>query len=39
LDLSEFRQFALFPGQIVAIEGVNSTGQKLVVNKLCTVSQ
>ncbi|XP_020622597.1 DNA polymerase alpha subunit B-like isoform X1 [Orbicella faveolata] len=36
LDLSELRQFALFPGQVVAIEGVNSTGQKLVVNKLCT---
>ncbi|KAL9953110.1 hypothetical protein ACROYT_G040470 [Oculina patagonica] len=36
LDLSEMRQFALFPGQVVAIEGVNSTGQKLVVNKICT---
>ena len=36
LGLSELRQFGLFPGQIVAVEGVNSTGQKLVVNKFCT---
>ena len=36
LGLSELRQFGLFPGQVVAVEGVNSTGQKLVVNKLCT---
>ena len=35
LGLSELRQFGLFPGQIVAVEGVNSTGQKLVVNKFC----
>ncbi|XP_068731616.1 DNA polymerase alpha subunit B-like [Montipora capricornis] len=39
LDLSEVRQFALFPGQIVAAEGVNSTGEKLVVNKICTGMQ
>ncbi|XP_074630712.1 DNA polymerase alpha subunit B-like [Acropora palmata] len=36
LDLSEVRQFALFPGQVVAAEGLNSTGEKLVVNKICT---
>jgi len=36
LDLSEVRQFALFPGQVVAAEGLNSTGQKLVVRKICT---
>ena len=32
-----FNYYFLF--QVVAIEGVNSTGEKLVVNKLCTVSQ
>lgn len=36
LDLSELRQFTVFPGQVIAVQGLNSTGQKLVVNKICT---
>ncbi|XP_058947693.2 DNA polymerase alpha subunit B [Pocillopora verrucosa] len=36
LDLSELRQFTVFPGQVIATQGLNSTGQKLVVNKICT---
>ncbi|EDO41269.1 predicted protein [Nematostella vectensis] len=34
LDLTKVQQFALFPGQVVAARGINSTGSKLVVNQL-----
>ncbi|VDI22175.1 DNA polymerase alpha subunit B [Mytilus galloprovincialis] len=34
VDLAELKQFSLFPGQLVAMDGINNTGQKLVVNKL-----
>ncbi|NXI67524.1 DPOA2 polymerase, partial [Anseranas semipalmata] len=37
LDLSELADFSLFPGQIVALEGTNSTGKRLVVSKLYEV--
>jgi hypothetical protein len=35
-DLSEIESFALFPGQIVVIEGNNATGQVLVAKKIYT---
>ncbi|KAM9833573.1 DNA polymerase alpha subunit B [Syngnathus typhle] len=34
LDLSELKEYSLFPGQVVAMEGMNTTGGKLVVSKL-----
>ncbi|KAM6032526.1 DNA polymerase alpha subunit B [Chlamydotis macqueenii] len=34
LDLSELTEYSLFPGQIVALEGTNSTGKRMVVTKL-----
>ncbi|XP_052274858.1 DNA polymerase alpha subunit B-like isoform X2 [Dreissena polymorpha] len=34
LDVSQLKEYALFPGQIVALTGHNSTGQKFVANKL-----
>ncbi|XP_040437251.1 DNA polymerase alpha subunit B isoform X1 [Falco naumanni] len=34
LDLSELKEYSLFPGQVVALEGTNSTGKSLVVSKL-----
>uniref|UniRef100_A0A672V690 DNA polymerase alpha subunit B n=1 Tax=Strigops habroptila TaxID=2489341 RepID=A0A672V690_STRHB len=34
LDLSELREYSLFPGQVVALEGTNSTGRRMVVSKL-----
>ncbi|XP_071164281.1 DNA polymerase alpha subunit B-like [Mytilus edulis] len=34
IDLAELKQFSLFPGQLVAMDGINNTGQKLVVNKI-----
>ncbi|NWZ30855.1 DPOA2 polymerase, partial [Asarcornis scutulata] len=37
LDLSELPEFSLFPGQIVALEGINSTGKMLVVSRLYEV--
>ncbi|KAJ0049877.1 hypothetical protein NL108_005171, partial [Boleophthalmus pectinirostris] len=34
VDLSELKEYSLFPGQVVAMEGMNSTGRKLVASKL-----
>ncbi|NWS50600.1 DPOA2 polymerase, partial [Probosciger aterrimus] len=37
LDLSELREYSLFPGQVVALEGTNSSGRRMVVSKLYEV--
>ncbi|XP_062576171.1 DNA polymerase alpha subunit B-like, partial [Saccostrea cucullata] len=34
LDLTDLKQYSLFPGQVVALEGINTSGQKFVVKKL-----
>ncbi|KAM6953466.1 DNA polymerase alpha subunit B [Aplochiton taeniatus] len=34
VDLSELKEFSLFPGQVVVMEGMNSSGRKLVASKL-----
>jgi DNA polymerase alpha subunit B len=34
LDLQEVPLYALFPGQIVAVEGINSTGRRMVAKKI-----
>lgn len=34
VDLSELKEFSLFPGQVVAMEGMNTSGQKFVATKL-----
>ncbi|KAM3867136.1 DNA polymerase alpha subunit B [Diretmus argenteus] len=34
VDLSELGVYSLFPGQVVAVEGMNTTGRKLVASKL-----
>ncbi|KAL4238917.1 DNA polymerase alpha subunit B [Mactra antiquata] len=34
VDLSQLKEYALFPGQVVAMTGHNSTGQKFIANKL-----
>jgi DNA polymerase alpha subunit B len=34
LDLSDMGQYALFPGQVVVVEGMNSTGRRLVAKKI-----
>ncbi|NWQ92741.1 DPOA2 polymerase, partial [Burhinus bistriatus] len=37
LDLSELKEYSLFPGQVVALEGTNSSGRRMVVSKLYEV--
>ncbi|NWV78929.1 DPOA2 polymerase, partial [Dasyornis broadbenti] len=37
LDLSELPEYSLFPGQVVALRGTNSTGSRMVVSKLYEV--
>ncbi|XP_041093952.1 DNA polymerase alpha subunit B-like [Polyodon spathula] len=34
VDLSELREYSLFPGQVVVMEGINSTGRRLVASRL-----
>ncbi|XP_064143881.1 DNA polymerase alpha subunit B isoform X3 [Loxodonta africana] len=34
VDLSELKEYSLFPGQVVIMEGINSTGRKLIATKL-----
>ncbi|KAJ8337953.1 hypothetical protein SKAU_G00369190 [Synaphobranchus kaupii] len=34
VDLSEVKEFSLFPGQVVVMEGMNTTGRKLVASKV-----
>ncbi|CAM5154815.1 unnamed protein product [Natator depressus] len=34
VDLSELKEYSLFPGQVVVMESINSTGAKLVASKL-----
>ncbi|XP_053180326.1 DNA polymerase alpha subunit B [Scomber japonicus] len=34
LDLSELKEYSLFPGQVVVMEGMNTTGRKLMASKL-----
>ncbi|PVD26082.1 hypothetical protein C0Q70_13750 [Pomacea canaliculata] len=34
VDLSELTEYALFPGQVIAAEGVNITGKKLLLKKV-----
>lgn len=35
LKLTDLPSYALFPGQYVAVEGVNSSGNRMVARKLC----
>jgi DNA polymerase alpha subunit B len=35
LVLNELPEYALFPGQFVMVEGMNTSGNKLIVKKLC----
>ncbi|KAM7084893.1 DNA polymerase alpha subunit B isoform 3-T3 [Molossus nigricans] len=34
VDLSELKEYSLFPGQVVVMEGINTTGRKFVATKL-----
>uniref|UniRef100_V9KK59 DNA polymerase alpha subunit B n=1 Tax=Callorhinchus milii TaxID=7868 RepID=V9KK59_CALMI len=34
VDLSELKEYSLFPGQVVALEGINSTGRCVVASSL-----
>lgn len=36
LDLSNLRQYALFPGQIIAVQGVNPTGGTFIAHTIFT---
>ncbi|XP_045153103.1 DNA polymerase alpha subunit B [Echinops telfairi] len=37
VDLSELKEYSLFPGQVVIMEGFNATGRKLIATKLYEV--
>lgn len=34
VDLSELKDYSLFPGQVVVMEGMNTTGRKMMASKL-----
>ncbi|KAM4848023.1 DNA polymerase alpha subunit B isoform X1 [Urocitellus parryii] len=34
VDLTELKEYSLFPGQVVIMEGINTTGRKLIATKL-----
>jgi DNA polymerase alpha subunit B len=34
VDLSELKSYALFPGQLVLVQGINSSGRKLVAQRI-----
>ncbi|XP_008324900.1 DNA polymerase alpha subunit B [Cynoglossus semilaevis] len=34
VDLSELKEYSLFPGQVVVMDGMNTTGRKLVASKV-----
>uniref|UniRef100_A0A1A8QBU2 DNA polymerase alpha subunit B n=1 Tax=Nothobranchius pienaari TaxID=704102 RepID=A0A1A8QBU2_9TELE len=34
VDLSELKEYSLFPGQVVVMEGMNATGEQFVASKL-----
>ncbi|XP_059811344.1 DNA polymerase alpha subunit B [Hypanus sabinus] len=34
VDLSELKEYSLFPGQVVALDGINSTGRCIVASRL-----
>uniref|UniRef100_A0A8C6KNQ8 DNA polymerase alpha subunit B n=1 Tax=Nothobranchius furzeri TaxID=105023 RepID=A0A8C6KNQ8_NOTFU len=34
VDLSELKEYSLFPGQVVVMEGMNATGERFVASKL-----
>lgn len=36
LDVSQLKEFSFFPGQVVAVEGSNPTGKKMVVTSVTT---
>uniref|UniRef100_A0A8C6KTA4 DNA polymerase alpha subunit B n=1 Tax=Nothobranchius furzeri TaxID=105023 RepID=A0A8C6KTA4_NOTFU len=38
VDLSELKEYSLFPGQVVVMEGMNATGERFVASKLYDVS-
>nr|SVE88064.1 EOG090X07VJ [Daphnia similis] len=36
LDVSQLKEFSFFPGQVIAVEGSNPTGKKMVVTSITT---
>jgi DNA polymerase alpha subunit B len=36
LDVSQLKEFSFFPGQVVAVEGSNPTGKKMIVTSVTT---